>query len=80
MQRYFFHVCDGPEKTHIDTVGEVLADDDAAWKEAVSSAGLTLRDFSATLKAGTEWRMEVVDEVGDRLFVIRIQTSREKPA
>lgn len=64
MQRYFFHIRDGYENSHVDTVGEVLADDATAWREAVSSAGLTLRDLWRRLQPGNEWRMEVVDESG----------------
>jgi hypothetical protein len=76
MPRYFFHIRDGRENTHVDTVGDELADDEAAWREAVASAGLTLRDLSRSLKVGSDWRLEVVDNQGSQLFVIRVQTSR----
>ena len=71
MPRYFFHVHYGDE-SYVDEVGEDLADDHAAWLEATSSTGESIRDLDGRLKPGTDWRMDVT--AGDRLlYVIEVK-------
>jgi hypothetical protein len=75
MQRYFFHV--HHETDQPDLVGEVLADEHAAWKEATFSAGQMIQDIDGRLKPGHSWRMEVTDESANILF--ELQVSARKP-
>jgi hypothetical protein len=71
MPRYFFNVHSGPD-TFIDREGEELPDRHAAWSEATKSAGLSLRDLDGKLEPGTEWRMDVLDAAGRRLFCLTV--------
>ena len=45
-----------------------MADDDAAWVEATTACGEMLRDLDGALKAGPEWRMEVLRESGEVVY------------
>jgi hypothetical protein len=40
--------------------------------EAIKSTGEILRDFDYPIEAGSEWRMEVVDEARKPLFSLRV--------
>ncbi|MEA2934353.1 MAG: hypothetical protein QOD74_999 [Variibacter sp.] len=62
MPRYFFHVSDGAEFP--DDVGDVLASPREAKARAIQASGELLRDRGMTFWTGTEWRMHVVDELG----------------
>ncbi|MGY4314955.1 DUF6894 family protein [Bradyrhizobium sp. JR3.5] len=53
-----------------------LPDSDAAWKEATITAGKFLQDLDGTLKPGQEWRMEVTDEAGNLIWVLRLSPER----
>jgi hypothetical protein len=71
MPRYYFHVhCEGTEPS-VDTEGVEMADEGAAWDEAISTCGQMIHDIDGAMRAGTVWRMEVSDQAGNsviRLF------------
>lgn len=69
MPRYFFNVHSGADR-HIDEVGEELPDKHAAWHEATTSAGESIKDLDGKLQPGTKWRMEVLDEFRHRLYTL----------
>jgi uncharacterized protein DUF6894 len=48
-----------------------LSDDEAAWEEATSACGETIKELDGDLKAGPEWRMEVTKESGAVLYRLR---------
>ena len=72
MPRYFFHVHHG-DQSYVDEIGEELPDDHAAWMEATSSAGESIRDLDGRLKPGTGWRMEVATDECGVLYVIEVK-------
>jgi hypothetical protein len=76
MPKYFFNVYNGTHH-HIDDVGEELPDRIAAWHEATTSAGQSLKDLDGKLLPGSEWRMEVLDEFGNRLYSLNISARTE---
>jgi hypothetical protein len=78
MPRYYFNVHHG-EYSYLDEVGEDLPDDHAAWSEATSSAGESIRDLDGRFAPGTDWRMEVTDDTRSLLYVIEVK-ARGKPA
>jgi hypothetical protein len=69
VPRYFFNVKDG--KDIIDTEGTELAGVAAARDQAIASAGEMIRSDGDTVWNGSDWRMDVTDEAGDRLFTLR---------
>lgn len=75
MPKYFFNVYSGPNAFR-DEVGEELPDRHAAWREATSSAGESLKDLDGRLKPGTEWRMEVLDEFGNCLYRLTVHGAK----
>ena len=66
MPRYKFHVYDGRGDVQPDE--ETLRDADAARREGIRRAGATLVLDAQTLRADTEWRLEVEDEHGLVLY------------
>jgi hypothetical protein len=76
MPRYFFHVQDG--YLFPDSDGTELPDVYTAQSEAISTSGEILRDMGAKFWDGTDWGMEVADEHGQVLFVLRF-TAEERP-
>src|ERR1700694_4386364 len=66
MPRYFFNVHD--ERSNLDTEGEELPNDEAAWREATIVAGEMCRNIDGKFRPGQEWRLEVTDE-GRILFI-----------
>ena len=68
MPRYFFNVYH--ERSDADEVGEELADQQAAWKEATITAGHLLQSLGGRLQPGRDWRLEVTDEFAKPLFLI----------
>ena len=76
MPLYFFDVHHGTAS--IDEEGENFPDQNAAWREATSSAGHMLRDLHKSLKPGCEWRMDVADEFRNPLFTVYIGTSKPR--
>jgi hypothetical protein len=77
MPKYFFNVFNAVGPPQIDEVGEELPDRFAAWHEATTSAGQSLKDLDGKLKPGTGWRMEVTDEFGNRLYAITIHAQSD---
>lgn len=69
MPRYFFHVFDGFSVRDED--GSELPDIYTAQAEAIRLTGKILFDMGAKFWDGTEWRLEVCDEQGRVLFVLR---------
>ena len=71
MPRYYFHVhCAGTEPS-VDAEGIEMADETAAWDEAISTCGQMIHDIDGAMRAGTVWRMDVTDDAGHsviRLF------------
>ena len=66
MPRYKFHVYDG--RVDVKPDEEVLRDVDAARREGIRRAGAALVLDAHTLRADTEWRLEVEDEHGLVLY------------
>jgi len=77
MPRYFFHVHDGTGSR--DTEGTLLRDIYMAQAEAIHLSGALLRDIGAKFWNSTEWSLEVADERGCALFVLRF-SAEERPA
>jgi hypothetical protein len=74
MPRYFFNVFH--DTRNLDEVGEELADQHAAWKEATVMAGQILQSLDGRLKPGHDWRMEVEDEFRNPLFLLQISAEK----
>jgi hypothetical protein len=70
MPRYFFHRADGSMDR--DTEGTELAGVSDARKLAIVFAGETLRDCPELAWSGKEFRVEIEDEAGHVLFVLRV--------
>lgn len=70
MPRYFFHRADGSVER--DTHGTELDNLSAARTEAVVYAGETLRHKPQVAWEGDEFRVEIEDERGRVLFVVRV--------
>jgi hypothetical protein len=70
MPRYFFDVHN--ERSTIDTEGEELPDNKAAWHEATAVAGDLLRNMDGKFQPGQEWRLEVTDERRNPIYVLRV--------
>ena len=77
MPRYFFHVIDGYSTRDMD--GTELPNIYAAQHMAIRTSGEILRDMGAKFWDGTEWTMEVADERGQVLFILRF-SAEERPA
>ena len=69
MPRYYFHIFDG--RASPDREGTDLPDIYRAQHEAVRLSGEVLRDMGAKFWNGAEWRLEVADDRGEVLFVLR---------
>jgi hypothetical protein len=76
MPRFYFNVFHTREQ--LDWEGEELPDRHAAWAEATATAGEILRDLDGSLKAGQEWRLEVLDEFRATLYVLHINAEKVK--
>jgi hypothetical protein len=70
MPRYFFNVHD--ERSNLDTEGEELPNDEAAWRKATIVAGEMFRNIDGKFRPGQEWRLEVTDERRNPLYIIRL--------
>jgi hypothetical protein len=73
-QRYYFNVQNiglGP-----DLVGELFETDEAAWKEAVTTAGQILKDLDANCRPGQEWSLEVSDCERNPPFQIYVKATQ----
>jgi hypothetical protein len=69
MPRYFFHVHDGSSTR--DNEGTELPDIFAAQEEAILLSGELLREMGGKFWNGEEWSLEVTDEAGRILFILR---------
>jgi hypothetical protein len=69
MPRYYFHVSDGYSAP--DDEGTELPDIYTAQAEALRMSGEILREGGTQFRAGTECKLEVADERGQVLFVLR---------
>lgn len=76
MPRYFFHVHN--VEPSIDTQGEELPDDEAAWREATSYAGALFKDIDGRFRPGQDWSLEVVNETRKPIFFIHVGSRRMK--
>jgi hypothetical protein len=77
VPRYFFNVRDG--KDILDTQGTVLPSVAEARDQAIRSAGEMIRSDGETVWNGSDWRMDVTDEAGDRLFTLRFSADDYGP-
>ena len=77
MPRYFFNVKDG--KDIPDDEGTELAGVVQARTQAILTAGEMIRSDGATVRNGSDWRMNVTDEAGDRLFTLRFSADDYGP-
>ncbi|MFL6818365.1 MAG: DUF6894 family protein [Bradyrhizobium sp.] len=68
MPLYFYRINYGQGAPAWPHEGVELPDDEAAWAEATTACGEMLRDLDGALKAGPEWRMEVLRESGEILY------------
>jgi hypothetical protein len=76
VPRYFFHV----NKDIRDTEGSELAGVAEARDQAIISAGEMIRAADGeTVWNGSDWRMDVTDEAGDRLFALRFSADDYGP-
>lgn len=75
MPRYFFHVTDGYSIRNAE--GTELPDIYAAQDQAIRTSGEILRDMGAEFWNGTEWALEVADESGQILFVLRFSAEEQ---
>ena len=71
MPLYFFRISQGRYAGASDHPFE-FADREAAWNEMKAVCANLLGGISRTLKLGSEWRMELLDEAKKPLFRIRL--------
>ncbi len=70
VSRYFFSVYN--EGSRLDTAGEELPNNEAAWRQATIIAGELLRNMDGKFQPGQEWRLEVTDERRNPLYILRV--------
>jgi len=70
MRRYFFNVGD-----HRDEEGTVLADEDAAWEEAVAVFA-ELVQLDGMLRPGQSCLLQVTDDDGEEFCTLRVAATR----
>jgi hypothetical protein len=75
MPRYFFNTYGARENPDED--GEILPDDEVAWKEATIIAGEIFKDMDGKLRPGQEWKLEVLSEDRKPLYMIQINSKKE---
>jgi hypothetical protein len=76
MPRYFFHVRD--RRDILDDEGVVLRGRAEVHQQAIVSAGEMLKESGKEFWTGSEWIMQVVDEAGATVCVLKF--SAEEPA
>jgi hypothetical protein len=69
VPRFFFNVYD--DVAIPDLEGTEFSDIYLAQAEAVRMSGEIMRDLGAKFWAGEDWRLEVTDAEGRKLYVIR---------
>jgi uncharacterized protein DUF6894 len=75
MPRYFFNVHYGDPS--LDPRGEDLPDDKAAWHEATLVAGEMFKDIDGKFQPGRHWNLEVTNEKGEPLYLIRVSGEKK---
>jgi hypothetical protein len=78
MAHYFFDV--HYERPIVDEIGEELADDDAAWREATIIAGELFCEIDRRFRPELEWRLEVKNQHKTPPYVIRIHAETFRKA
>ena len=68
MPRYFFHIFDGEPEPDLE--GTELPDIYVAQSEAIRMSGQIMQDLGARFWNGDNWRLEVTDADGRKLFII----------
>ena len=76
MPRYFFNAY--YDTAHIDRDGQILAEDNAAWREGTKVAAELIGDLDGRLEPGEHWRLEVTDAAKKILYVIHFNSERLK--
>jgi len=61
---------------HQDEEGSEHASQHDAWIEATEACGQMMRDLDGALKIGPEWRMEVTNQSGEVVFVLKFSAER----
>jgi hypothetical protein len=74
MPKYFFNIYH--MRPNLDPEGEELPDGNAAMRAAIRSAGEILGDPDIELTPGLEWRLEVIDDAKNVIWVIRVNAER----
>ncbi len=74
MPRYFFNIYH--ESPNIDSVGEELPGDEIAWREATVITGELIRELNGRFQPGQQWRLEVMNEANELLYVIWVTGHR----
>jgi hypothetical protein len=74
--RYYFNISGSHPST--DKEGQELPNDDAAWKEATTTAGEIFKDIDGTFRPGQEWSLEVTDDQRKPLYTIHITAKQLK--
>ena len=70
MARYYFNVLRN-NQTFEDDEGTDHLTTHSAWEEATQACGEMMRDLDGDLKPGEEWRMEVLNEKKEVVFVLK---------
>jgi hypothetical protein len=70
MPPFYFDVIHDNQRSA--QVSSELPDRDSAWRQAVRAAGDMIRDLGPRFRPGTEWRMDVADGAGQRIFSLRL--------
>jgi hypothetical protein len=60
----------------LNEVGEELPNDEAAWREATTTAGEIFKNVDGKMRPGQEWELDVTDQNRNPLFLIHITTKR----
>jgi hypothetical protein len=60
MARYYFNVHNGAPS--VNDGGTELQDDEAAWRQATTTAGELFKDIDGKFQPDQEWSLEVTDE------------------
>ena len=76
MPKYFFNVHGATPSR--DDQGVDFPDDEAAWREAITSAGELMKDMDENFRPGEEWSLEVTDEEGQSVFFIVIHSKKTR--
>jgi hypothetical protein len=76
VPRYFFNIYDG--EPELDLEGTEFADIYLAQAEAIRMSGEVMRDLGARFWDGREWKLEVTDAEGRKLFVIHFSAEETR--